>query len=159
MVAPALPIPSPAPKLPNLSQVSGDGVATVSIKQAGELAEIIVDGKMILTKKTEPSRQLSVPYNAWSPDNKYFFLTEKMGDASEYLVMKSNGSSFNNDVPYLMIRDQFAKDYPDVTIKSVTGWAAPTLIILNAKSENEDNMSFWFDVQTQKFIRLSTYFY
>ena len=73
--------------------------------------------------------------------------------------MTASGKYFVGDLPYLKVKELFTVVHPDLTIVDVTGWAAPTLLIINAKSGNETNMSFWFDVSTHKFIRLSNYFY
>ena len=149
----ATPIPTP------ISQVSPDGTYTVTLKTKGDLHEILVNDALISTRSMESGTSLSIPFNTWSPDDKYFFLKATNNDKNEYLVMTGSGKPFAGDVSYLMVTDQFAQAHPESQIVDVTGWAAPTLLIVNAKSENEAKMTFWFDVQTQKFIRLSNYFY
>lgn len=145
--------PSPLPTPVAREQVSPDGTRSVSLKTQGEQVEIRVNDQLIATKRVGKGEEYMAPFNTWSPDNKYFFLQEKMINGEEYLVMKATGEES------LRVSELFAQAYPDNTIVFVTGWASPTLLILNAKSDKESSMSFWFDVQTHKFIRLSTYFY
>lgn len=147
--------PTPSP----LAQISPDGTHMLSLKTKGDLTELYVNDEVISTRTMEPGTVLSIPFNTWSPDNKYFFLKATKPDNTEYLVMTRSGKPFAGDILYFMIRDLFATAHPESEIVEVTGWAAPTLLIINAKSGTEAKMSFWFDVQTQKFIRLSNYFY
>jgi hypothetical protein len=148
---------TPAPT--SLTQISGDGTRTLAIEKIGELVELSVNQEMIATKRVDPRSVVRIPFNTWSPNNKYFFITEQRDDKAEYLVMNESGKPFADGEPELKVSELYAQAYPDNTILSVSGWAAPTLIVLNARSESEENMSFWFDVQTQKFIRLATNFY
>lgn len=148
---------SPVPT--HMAQISPDGTHTVTLRTKGDLSEILVNEKLIATRSMEPDTILGVPFNTWSPDNKYFFLKATNNNKNEYLVMNSTGKSFADETPYLMVGALFVKEHPETEIVDVTGWAAPTLLIINAKSDSEAKMSFWFDVQTQKFIRLSNYFY
>lgn len=145
------PTPSPTPKAKD--QVSPDGTQTVMLTTMGEQIKIFVNDQQISTKRIGPGEEFLVPFNTWSPNNKYFFLNLKKIIGDEYLVMKATGEES------LIVSELFVQAYPENTIVSVTGWASPTLLILNAKSEKEADMSFWFDVQTHKFFRLSTYFY
>lgn len=152
-----LPSPTPSP-LPSESseQISPDGTHTVKLKKSGKETEIMVNGQMV---ESMSGSEFTIPFNTWSPDNKYFFLKEKKESRDEYLLYSATGKAFPSGEVSLAIIDLFTKVYPENTVVEVTGWAAPTLLILNAKSENEASMSFWFDVQTRKFIRLSSYFY
>lgn len=119
------------------------------------------DGQNIQIYKKEDigSRRLEIPYNTWSPDNIYVFLKEITPIVNNYLVFKSSGNLFQNDLPYLSIQDLFKKNVPNYLIEDVTGWGAPNLLIVNAKAnESDQKVSFWFDVPSQSFIQLGTYF-
>lgn len=146
--------PSPIP-LESSEQISPDGTHTVKLKKSGRETEILVNEQRVESMR---DRELAIPFNTWSPDNKYFFLKEKRESGDEYLVYSATGKAFPSGEDSLSLADLFVKAYPENTVVEVTGWAAPTLIVVNAKSANEAMMSFWFDVQAHKFIRLSTYF-
>ncbi|KKQ38162.1 MAG: hypothetical protein US54_C0016G0003 [Candidatus Roizmanbacteria bacterium GW2011_GWA2_37_7] len=103
--------------------------------------------------------QLSIPYNTWSPDNTYFFIKESTASQNNYYVFFASGENFSDYSQYLDIQRLFEEKIQGFTISDVTGWAAPTLLIINTQEqEGEQKVSFWFDVQTQSFTRLGTYF-
>ena len=151
------PLPTPTARV--MEQVSPDGRMMVSVNIKGEQAGIWVGDLMLMTKRLEPEEELLVPFNAWSPDNKYFFLERKIAGESEFWVMKATGEPFVEGGIYRVIAEPFTLAYPELTLVSVTGWASPTLLIINAKSENEPKISFWYEVPSKQFIRLSSYFY
>lgn len=114
----------------------------------------------IFTKEETSSQSLSIPYNAWSPDNVYFFLKETTSIVNNYYVFFASGNNFSDDSQHLDIQTMFAKKIPGYAILDVTGWAAPNLLIVNAKEiQGEKKVSFWFDVTSQSFTQLGTYFY
>jgi len=115
--------------------------------------------QQVFYEPTFDSKILSIPFNTWSPDNAYVFLKETTPTIDNYLVFQSSGNSFSNDVPYLSIQELFKKNVPDYTIEDITGWAGPNLLIVNAKLIEEDKkVSFWFELPSQSFIQLGTYF-
>lgn len=102
---------------------------------------------------------LTIPFNTWSPDNVYFFLKEQTGPNIDYLVFQSNGSLFSNSLKFVSIGDLFKAKLPEYMIEDVTGWGGINLILINTKNTiNNQKVSFWFDVPSQTFIQLSTYF-
>lgn len=113
----------------------------------------------IFAKQLDESGSLAIPYNTWSPDNKYVFLKELTTSLPNYYVLNSDGSPLAGGVKYVNIQELFSAKQPDYTIVEVTGWADPNLIIVNAKSNKENRVvSFWFEVSGQSFLQLSTYF-
>lgn len=116
--------------------------------------------QQILSMSALDAEVITIPFNTWSPDNNYLFLTKKAQSANQYLVLNSSGEWLGDAAPYLPVQELFAHQVEGYSIEDVTGWAGPTLLIVNAKStENENNkISFWFDVPSKSFIRLSTYF-
>lgn len=104
-------------------------------------------------------QDLSIPYNTWSPDTLYVFLKETTSTKSAFLVFQSMGGNFANGNHALSINDEFAADVQGFEIKDVTGWASPTQLIVNTRSLDSDaKVSFWFDVPSQTFTQLGTYF-
>jgi len=116
--------------------------------------------KMQIFRKEETElNNLEIPYNTWSPDNVYIFLKRKTFQIDDYLVFQSSGNLFSNGLPYVSIQELFKKKVQDYLIEDVTGWASPNLLIVNTKANKEDKkVSFWFDVPSQSFIQLGTYF-
>jgi len=142
---------------------SPDGTKTLAMikRQTNDLASYFfyIDKKLIFKKTVSLSQSFSIPYNTWSPDNVYFFLKETTLSVNNYYVFSASGDSFPNSAQYPNIQDLFSQKLPDYTIVDVTGWAAPNLIVLNTKRKQDGgNVSFWFDVPSQSFIQLSTYF-
>lgn len=104
-------------------------------------------------------QNLSIPYNTWSPDNKYIFLTESTPTLNNYYVFLASGDLIVENNEYVNIQELFSQKLPNYKITDVTGWAAPTLLVVNTvANESGNNISFWFDVESQSFIQLGTYF-
>ncbi|OGM56819.1 hypothetical protein A3A50_03820 [Candidatus Woesebacteria bacterium RIFCSPLOWO2_01_FULL_38_20] len=114
---------------------------------------------LIFTKTVSKSDNLSLPFNSWSPDNKYVFIKEVSNGISNFYVLSSSNKPFPNNVKYLNVTESFANKIPDFKLQDITGWAAPTLLIVNSDKNNESQgPSFWFDITSQNFIQLSTRF-
>ncbi len=116
-----------------------------------------VSHKIITTDTTY--HNLTIPFNSWSPDTTYFFLTETTSDSKDYLVFRSSGEPFTDEVLSLSVQQLFKEKVEGYTIEDVTGWADPTLLVVNTEAiDGGDKVSFWFDVPSQTFIQLGTYF-
>lgn len=89
---------------------------------------------------------LSLPQNAWAPDDMYVFL--KQNDT--FLVFKTSGEAFANGEQYLDVVSLFGEKLPDLTLRDATGWDGVGLI--HVKS---DKSSFWFDVASKSFLQLA----
>jgi hypothetical protein len=152
------------------SMDSPDGMETLTM-ESQEFEEYVrytffrsvepeIEKQKIFTKDEEPSQNLSIPYNTWSPDNMFVFIKESGSPQDTYYVFFANGEKFLNGSSYLDMQKLFAEQVSGFTITEVTGWAAPNLLLVNTKTDDgEDKVSFWFDVPSQSFIQLGTYFY
>lgn len=115
--------------------------------------------EFLYAKELSITRNMSIPYNTWSPDNKYIFLKESDSTQDEYYVFYASGENFPNYTQYLNVQKLFEEKVDGYFITDVTGWAAPTLLIVNTQEkEGDGKVSFWLDVRNQSFIRLGTYF-
>jgi len=160
------PLPTEIPEGPVQSIMnSPEGKKTLILEKLGNIYTLFIssnpDGqKEQLFKTEEPiSQTLGVPFNTWSPNNVYVFLQERTPLMDDYLVFQSSGAQFPNNVYYLSIQELFKKKVKNYVIEEVTGWADSTLLIVNTKAiEGEVKVSFWFDVPSQSFIQLGTYF-
>lgn len=115
--------------------------------------------KTIFTKTVPPGVVITVPFNTFSPDNKFIFLKE-MGDGySKHFVLSLSGRDIVQGSQTIDIEPEFAEKYPDFKITDVTGWGGINLIVVNTdKIEGGIGPSFWFDIGSSSFIRLSTRF-
>jgi len=111
-------------------------------------------------RKTVPTTSImSIPVNTFSPDDKYIFLKEMGVGGTGYLVFSVSGAPLVKDTLTVEISGLFADKYPDYKITDVTGWGGVNLIVINTdKSDGSLGSSFWFDVASRSFIKLSTRF-
>lgn len=113
----------------------------------------------IFTQNSTTGGLLTIPYNTFSPDNKYFFIRKNKADEPEYLVMRTDGKNLRGDTKSVEIYGLFKEKYKDFKITDITGWAGPTLTVINTDLKNGGaGPSFWFDLSNHSFIRLSTRF-
>lgn len=118
-----------------------------------------IQKQLLFKRGLESSEQLEIPFNTWDPENRYIFLKDKKPSGNDYLMFESSGKTFAEEAVFLSIQDLFNKKIQGYMIEDVTGWAAPNLLIINTKKTDEDaKVSFWFDVPSQSFIQLGTYF-
>jgi hypothetical protein len=166
----AKPLPTASIKptgLPSVTQKvdvgSPDGKMTLSMYKktvgADSLWTFLVGDTRILSETIPMESNFSIPFNVFSPDNKYIFLGKETSGETSYLVAKTDGSAMSKVGQIVEINSLFSQKYSNYKITDVTGWAAPTLIVVN--TDNIDGVqgpSFWFDVQTHSFIQLSSRF-
>ncbi len=169
-VMPVFPPPVIKNKAKATPWVSPDGKKTLIMKTApGAKSQTMYSffvsnsaseaGKLVYTVTHDAYRTMSIPFNAWSPGgNQYFFIQEHDG-ATRTLVFKASGETFPDTQAYLNINDLFAQKKSGYIFDEVTGWADPTLLVINTKTEDGKNgPSFWFDVSRKSLIRLATLF-
>ena len=161
----APPVISPIETETSNSMDSPDGSKTLTLEKKGQLLTIFTLSKTdnkrtpVYKEETVGSDKLEIPYNSWSPDNAYFFLKEKNPEYNNYFVFQSTGGLFPNNLPYVSIQELFNQNAPDYLIEDVTGWGGINLIVINTKNKTDNRkVSFWFDVPSQSFIQLGTYF-
>jgi len=114
---------------------------------------------LIFTRTVQSPVRMFIPFNSWSPDNKHFFVQEDDGTEMKTFVFRASGETFKDGEQVIDVNKEFAQKNTDYLLKETTGWAAPTLLIINSKKANgEDGPSYWLDINTRKLIRLSTSF-
>lgn len=159
--------PSPSPEL-ILSGQSADGKVNLKIsrKQGAETSTWTLTAnrekeaaKRIWTATLANNIMVSIPLNTVSPDNKYLFLRQAETGKTNYLVLSTTGELLSPDSPAIEFAELFASKQPNYKITEVTGWAAPTLIVVNTdKITGGTGPSFWFDLASRSFIQLSNRF-
>jgi hypothetical protein len=134
-------------------QVEGGVVKTFSITD-------VADGSSheIFSKTVDAETSLTVPQNTFSPDNKYIFLKEENDIQVRFFSLPTN-PNLEKENKETYFTDFFQEQYPEFKIQDVTGWGGMTLIVINTKlSEDSKITSFWYDVASGSFIRLSSRF-
>jgi hypothetical protein len=150
--------PSPNGKsiliLNSKAQSSTTTLYSFSTKTESEPTEVLV-----FSKAVQQPASLTIPFNSWAPDNKYFFVQEKDGQNTKNFVLTANGQPFKDGEPLIDVNSTFTEKVKEFQFKNVTGWAAPGLLIVNSSTaDNQDGPSFWFEINRKSFIRLSTSF-
>lgn len=114
-----------------------------------------------LFKKDSPNGDLvSVPFNTFSPNDRYVFLKENDSDKTRYLVFRTDGKSLGKDANYVEVSSLFEQSkYNGYKLMDITGWGGVDLLILNTNnSDGSQGPSFWFEATTNSFIRLNDRF-
>ncbi|HSW97304.1 MAG TPA: hypothetical protein VLF89_05755 [Candidatus Saccharimonadales bacterium] len=165
--ADTLPTVTPVPQDDLTSQISPNGIKKVVLKTTHN-----TDGSLLFNISTtdnsgqneqqvysitlSSSESIYIPFNTWSPDNKYFFVIK---DNKDVMVFKASGETFADGTAFLDATDAFNQKNTGYTLSEATGWASETLIILNSTtSDNQKGPSYWFEVPSKAVIRLSTEF-
>lgn len=114
----------------------------------------------IFSETLPEGTSISVPYNTFSPDNKYIFLKKIAPTGVSYFVLKTDGTAFAKDEKSIDFLSLFKAKYPDDhSVTDVTGWGGLNLIVVNTdKPDGTISHSFWYDVDSNSFIQLSTRF-
>ncbi len=121
-------------------------------------------GQLVFEQTNPTNTFFSIPFNTWSPDNKLFFIQEHHPDLVRNLVFKASGQPFASDAPFLDVNAEFENKKSGFVFGEVTGWAAPTLLIVNTKSVDDKTSevsvgaSFWFETSRKSLTRLSSTF-
>lgn len=132
---------------------SKNGTKSYVFKTAGNNGE---NEHLLYTTTTPTTEGLSLPFNAWSPDNKYVFIQNNNGDT---LVFKATGEDIIENTQYFDVGDLFNTGNRKDTYKETTGWASPTLLIINTTApDGTKGSSYWFEVPSKAIIQLSTQF-
>lgn len=113
----------------------------------------------IFTKTLDSLKSMTLPYNTWSPDNKYFFIQENTESGKSVLAFNASGEAFSDTEEYFDVTDLFRKKETGNNFAEATGWASESLIIINTtKEDGTKGPSYWFEIPSRAIIQLSTKF-
>ncbi len=155
------------PNIETSSQISPDGTKLLSMQitlnanktKTIEFTTTDEDNsnrKKIYTAFAKENETYTLPFNAWSPDNKYVFIFK---NGQEALVFMADGEPILEDKLYLDIPKIFAEKIKEYFYKETTGWASNNLLIVNTvKQDSSKGPSFWFEVPSKAIIQLSSQF-
>lgn len=158
---------SPVPE-PVLSGISPDGEVVLEMKQvkgAGIITWTLTASRAEEAVKTIWQQSLpqevvmSIPFNTVSPDNKYLFLKQSGPDKNQYLVLTVSGQPVIGESQTVEFAELFESEHPEYIITEATGWGGINLIVFNTdKAGGGIGPSFWYEVPSGSFIRLSNRF-
>lgn len=113
----------------------------------------------VFTESIDTQTNVRIPFNTWSADNKYFFLTLHTKTEQRNLVFKASGELID-DLPYINVNSLYHAKEIAYEFKEMTGWASQNLLVINTNKADGNGMgpSYWFDVTSKKFIQLSSQF-
>ena len=166
------PTPILTPLIPQpqvISQISPDGAKqlTMTVTTSKDLTKTYTfvtsdaDGSNQQTIYTSPDTtdSLSIPFNTWSPDDKYLFLTYTASSSAEALVMRADGKPLTDTEPTFNAKTIFDAKNTGNTYQETTGWASETLLIINTTvSDGSKGPSYWLEIPSLAIIQLSTQF-
>lgn len=167
------PTPTPvpfAPKISTTSWLASDGNEKITMKTtvspqvsstyAFTVTNINTQTDTPLFVETIPGiSSMSIPFNAFSSDDSYLFIKQTLNNQNHYLVFKTSGEPFSDGKIYFDVTPLFANFTSSLTLSDVTGWASPTLLIINTKKPDGGiGTSYWLDVTTRGIIPLATLF-
>ena len=167
-----IPSPSPVPKDENetASQTSSDGKLQLTLKThstAGTKTYSYVvapttdssNNLAILTDTVDGDTVYTIPYNTFSTDNKYLFVEKSVKGMKHVLIFKTSGEPFAGREQSIDVRALFSAYTSDYAFSEVTGWASETLLIIRSvKADSTSGPSYWLNVSTRSFTRLSNRF-
>lgn len=176
-VVSALPIievsPTPIVVIPTItvsSELSSDGTKQLKMKTTMNKDntntyefftsdETGMGEQLIFKKQLETNKSMEIPFNTWSPDNAYFFIQEHGEVSDTVMVFNASGEAFAGGEQYLDPTALFKERAIKNSFVEATGWASPTLILINSTtSEGAKGPSYWFEVPSKAIIQLSTRF-
>ncbi len=168
--SPLATIATPAPKQNVFSQVSPDGTKKVIMKidsnkdDTQAYSFYTADGsgnheQFIFEKIQDGTASMTVPFNTWSSDDKYFFIQENSKNGKRIFAFKATGEPFSDTEKYFDVTDLFKKRETGNNFNEATGWASDSLIIVNTtKQDGTKGPSYWFEIPSKAIIQLSTEF-
>ena len=165
-------VPSPTVSISNskvTSQISPDGTKiltmTQTIRQDGskkyDVVASDIDGsnqKSIYTTSMPAEGDLSIPFNAWSPDDRYVFVNRTDVSGFSSLIMRADGESLTSGSQMFDAKGLFDARNTGNSYQESTGWASENLVIINAVRQDGEKASYWLEVPSGAIIPLSTQF-
>lgn len=114
--------------------------------------------KLIFKKTVSADSMMQMSPNAWSPDNKYLFITEKSASSVNYFVFRGDGESFSESEQYIDVVLHFVAKNTGYTLSEITGWDSETLLhVYTTKEDGSRGPSFWFEVPSKNTIQLASH--
>ena len=164
------PLVTPAPEQSVFSQISPDGTREVIMKIVQNkddtqtysfytTDDLGINEQLIFSKTLDMTKNMTIPYNTWSPNNQYFFIEENTASGKNIFAFKASGEEFSQEEKYFDVTDLFRKKNTGNNFSEATGWASESLIIINTtKEDGKKGSSYWFELPSKAIIQLATEF-
>lgn len=164
--APAILEPSPTPKVLGIRSSNADKKLFMNTSKLtdGSTNYIFTVGDMnggnqkpLFSQNLSSTSYMTIPYNAWSPDDKLVFLSVVgPGTAINYLVMKADGSPITSAEQYFDVKSIFSSKNELYTLREATGWASETLLILYTyQKDGSKGPAFWLEIPSKAVLQLA----
>lgn len=164
------PIVTPMPSQSTLSQISPDGTKEVIMRITSNQDDTKTysiytadssgaNEHFVFDKTLDKAKYITIPFNTFSSDNKYFFIQENAMEGKSIFAFKVTGEPFSETEKYFDVTDLFVKKETGNNFTEATGWASESLIIINTtKEDGAKGPSYWFELSSKAIIHLSTEF-
>lgn len=148
---------------PTPSAISSDGKYSIGISSSHfgneYLWDFYINGDLVNTETLPQEMLVSLPFNSFSPDNKYYFYSVQSGLDKQYWYGRVDGVGVTEEGITAEITGNFHAQHKDLEISEITGWASPILLIINTvEPSGRAGPSFWFNIKTKSFTRLISRF-
>lgn len=159
----------PTPPVASFSQPSPDGSKEVTMKVRTNsdatrtyiftITDTTTQTTIPLYTTTFATDSMSLPFNAFSPDNRYLFLNHNTKTGTEAWVFRADANPIAENVTYYNAKEIFDARNTGNTYQEATGWASETLVIINTTlSDGSKGPSYWLEIPSKAVIQLSTEF-
>ena len=163
------PTPPPIPKPQITSQISPDGKKqlTLTTTTNNDLTKtytfVTTDAgggnQQQVYTVTYATDTMNIPFNTWSPDDKYVFIIHTTTSGTEALVMKADGKPITETESTYNAATIFNAKNNGNSYQETTGWASETLLIINTTTQTgAKGPSYWLEIPSKAIIQLSTQF-
>lgn len=111
----------------------------------------------LLTRTLGPGATMSLPWNAWDPTDTYVFIAEQnSGQPPDFFVLRADGQPIVSGQQAIDVGSVWTAKDPGYTIRTATGWASGTLLIVyTSKNDGTNGPSFWFEIPDTAIIQLA----
>lgn len=110
------------------------------------------NAQMIYAVSLPGTEKMSIPFNTWSPDDKYFFIVNGQGNA---MVFTAAGEDIREGEQFIDVGQVFNGAGRKDTYGKTLGWASNTLLIANGiASDGSKGSSYWVEIPSKAVLQL-----
>lgn len=170
MASPSTLTPTPfIPKPVVTTQISPDGTKELSMTVTTNtdstktylFATSNIDGsnQKIVYTLANTTDLMNIPFNTWSPDDVYLFITRNTSLGDEAFVIRADGQPVSETESTSNVTTIFTAKNTGNIYQETTGWASNTLLIVNTRHQDgSKGPSYWVEIPSDAVIELSTQF-
>lgn len=141
-------------KLIMKAQVNKDGTTSYTFTSA-DIGGTVVHP--VYTKTVAKDTVMSIPANSWTPDNKLLFIQENGPSGVNYYVFHGDGTPFADGSLYIDVRPVFEARETGYALRTATGWASETLLIIyTSKEDGTSGPHYWLEIPSKAVMQLAS---